>query len=317
MLHQATLFLDIRWLSAPATLTNLVLPSWLLGGQYARAPVVLLVVGNLINIVLDLGLVLGLKWGVRGAAIATVIAEYSSLAIGLYMVCRVMRLRGITFAMLQTAWWGNLARLLRLNRDIMLPSLMLQLCFFSLTLFGARLCSNVVAVNALLMMFLTFTTYALDDFAYAVEACSGEACGANDSKNLLSIWQAACRQAGLVALFFSLVYAVIGRDIVALLTSLPELQQQADVFLFWQSVLPVCGVWCYLLDGMFIGATRAREMRNSMVIAACCYGFTLFTVPVLGNHGLWLAVTVFPLARGLTLWLNWRRHWLNGSWFVS
>lgn len=317
VLHQATLFLNIRWLSAPATLANLVLLGWLLGVQYARAPVVLLVVGNLINIVLDLWLVIGLKWGVRRAAIATVIAEYSSLAIGLYIVCRVMRLRGITFAIMQTAWRGNLARLLRLNRDIMLRSLMLQLCFFSLTLFGARMGSDVVAVNAVLMTFMTFTTYALDGFAYAVEACSGEAYGAGDSRNLLSIWQAACRQAGLVALFFSLVYAGVGRDIVALLTSLPALQQKADAFLFWQSVLPVCGVWCYLLDGMFIGATRAREMRNSMVIAACCYGLTLITVPVLGNHGLWRAVTVFLLARGLTLWLNWRRHWLNGTWFIS
>ncbi|MCX8958805.1 MATE family efflux transporter DinF [Erwinia psidii] len=316
VLHQASLFLNIRWLSAPATLGNLVLLGWLLGVQYARAPVILLVVGNLVNIVLDVWLVMGLKWGVQGAAVATVIAEYSSLAIGLYMVWRVMRLRGITFAVLQSAWRGNVARLLRLNRDIMLRSLMLQLCFFSLTIFGARLGRDVVAVNAVLMMFLTFTAYALDGFAYAVEACSGEAYGARDSSNLLNIWRTACWQAGLVALFFSLVYAVAGRDIIALLTSLPALRQQADAFLLWQSILPVCGVWCYLLDGMFIGATRAREMRNGMVIAASGYALTLFSVPLLGNHGLWLAVTVFLLLRGLTLWLIWRHHWRNNSWFA-
>ncbi|MFC0140296.1 MATE family efflux transporter DinF [Erwinia mallotivora] len=316
VLHQAAQFLNIRWLSAPASLANLVLLGWLLGVQYARAPVILLVVGNLVNIVLDVWLVIGLKWGVQGAAMATVIAEYCSLIIGLYMAGRVLRLRGITLVMLLTAWQGDLSRLLRLNRDIMLRSLMLQLCFLSMTILGARLGSEVVAVNAVLLMFLTFTAYALDGFAYAVEACSGEAYGARDGRNLLRVWQAACRQAGLVALFFSLIYAIAGPHIVALLTSIAQLRQQADAYLFWQILLPVCGVWCYLLDGMFIGATRAREMRNGMVVAAAGFGLTLFSVPLLGNHGLWLAVTVFLLLRGLTLWLIWRRHWQNNSWFA-
>ncbi|MGB9096381.1 MATE family efflux transporter DinF [Erwinia sp.] len=317
VLHQAALFMNIRWLSAPATLANLVLLGWLLGVQYARAPVVLLIVGNLVNIVLDLWFVMGLGWGVQGAAAATAISEYVTLVIGLYMVWRVMKLRGISLSMLKTAWQGNIARLLRLNRDIMLRSLLLQLCFVSLTIFGARLGSEVVAVNAVLLMFLTFTAYALDGFAYAVEACSGEAYGAKDANKLLVIWHAACRQAGLVALAFSIIYGVGGTHIVALLTSIPELQQQADSYLFWQIVLPVCGVWCYLLDGMFIGATRASEMRNGMLIAALGFGATLFTVPVLGNHGLWLAVAVFLLLRGLTLWLIWRRHWRNNSWFAG
>lgn len=317
VLHQASLFMSIRWLSAPATLANLVLLGWLLGVQYARAPVILLVVGNLVNIVLDLWFVIGLKWGVQGAAAATVIAEYATLIIGLIMVWRVLKLRGISFSLLKSAWRGNLGRLLRLNRDIMLRSLLLQLCFVSLTIFGARLGGEIVAVNAVLLMFLTFTAYALDGFAYAVEACSGEAFGARDADKLLLVWHAACRQAGLVALAFCAMYALGGTHIVALLTSIPELQQQADSYLFWQIVLPVCGVWCYLLDGMFIGATRASEMRNGMVIAAAGYGLTLFTVPVLGNHGLWLAVTVFLILRGLSLWWIWRRHWQNNSWFAG
>lgn len=102
----------------------------------------------------------------------------------------------------------------------MLRSLLLQICFATLTLLGARLGNEVVAVNAVLMMFLTFTAYALDGFAYAVEACSGKACGAKDSKQLLTVWHAACRQALVVALAFSLIYAVSGMQIVALLTSL-------------------------------------------------------------------------------------------------
>mgnify|MGYP004706798969 CR=1 FL=1 len=313
--HQAQIFINIRWLSAPATLANLVILGWLLGVQYARAPMVLLIVGNLVNILLDLLFVLKLHWGVAGAAAATATAEYVTLGVGLWMVVRVLKLRGISFSLLKQSWRGDAARLFRLNRDIMLRSLMVQICFASLTLLGARLGPDVVAVNAVLLMFLTFTAYALDGFAYAVEACSGEAVGARDRSRLLLIWHAACRQAGIVALAFAAIYALTGPQIVALLTSLEPLREMADRYLAWQVILPLVGVWCYLLDGMFIGATRGREMRNSMVMAAVGYGLALLSLPWLGNHGLWLAVTVFLALRGVTLWWMWRRHWRHDSWF--
>ena len=227
VLEQARRFLEIRWLSAPASLANLVLLGWLLGVQYARAPVILMVVGNLLNIVLDLWLVMGLHMNVRGAALATAIAEYGTLLIGLGMVWRVLAMRGITLDLLKSAWRGNIRKLLALNRDIMLRSLLLQLCFGALTVFGARLGPEIVAVNAVLMTLLTFTAYALDGFAYAVEAHSGQAYGARESGQLREVWRAACRQAGLVALVFALVYACFGGHIVALLTSLPALHPLA------------------------------------------------------------------------------------------
>ncbi|CAI1812372.1 MATE family efflux transporter DinF [Serratia proteamaculans] len=317
VLEQARLFLEIRWLSAPAALANMVILGWLLGVQYVRAPVILLIVGNLLNIVLDVWLVMGLGWNVQGAATATAISEYATLLLGLGLSWRVMRIRGISVPMLRQAWRGNLRRLLALNRDIMLRSLLLQLCFASLTIFGARLGGEVVAVNAVLMNLLTFTAYALDGFAYAVEAHSGHAYGARDDSQLRKVWRAACRQACLVALGFGLLYAVAGQQIIAALTSLPELRALANHYLPWQVVLPLVGVWCYLLDGMFIGATRGAEMRNSMAVAAAGYGLTLFTLPVLGNHGLWLALAVFLSLRGIALGWIWHRHRVDGTWFAA
>ncbi|MGU3523938.1 MATE family efflux transporter DinF [Enterobacteriaceae bacterium C23F] len=315
VLEQARRFLSIRWLSAPASLANLVLLGWLLGVQYARAPVILLVVGNVLNIVLDLWLVMGLHMDVQGAALATVCAEYATFFIGLLMVRRVLHLRGISLALLKDAWRGNIRRLLALNRDIMLRSLLLQLCFGALTIYGARLGSDIVAVNAVLMTMLTFTAYALDGFAYAVEAHSGQAFGAKDDSQLLHVWKAACRQSGIVALAFAAIYALAGEHIVAMLTSIPSLRELADRYVIWQVVLPVIGVWCYLLDGMFIGATRGAEMRNSMAVAAAGFALTMLSVPVLGNHGLWLSLAVFLGLRGLSLAWIWRRHWQNGTWF--
>lgn len=276
---------------------------------------ILLVVGNVLNIVLDVWLVMGLHMNVQGAALATVTAEYATFFIGLLMARRVLALRGVSLLMLKNAWRGDIRRLLALNRDIMLRSLLLQLCFGAVTVFGARLGADVVAVNAVLMTMLTFTAYALDGFAYAVEAHSGQAYGARDDSRLLAVWHAACRQSGIVALAFALIYGLAGEQIIALLTSLPSLQQLADRYLVWQMILPVIGVWCYLLDGMFIGATRGAEMRNSMAVAAAGFALTLLTVPTLGNHGLWLALTVFLALRGVSLAAIWRRHWRRGTWF--
>ncbi|PLR31118.1 MATE family efflux transporter DinF [Chimaeribacter californicus] len=271
----------------------------------------------LLNIVLDLWLVMGLHWNVRGAAWATVTAEYATLLLGLWLVWRVMQRRGIGWPLLKQGWHGDLRRLLTLNRDIMLRSLLLQLCFASLTIIGARLGSEIVAVNALLMNLLTFTAYALDGFAYAVEAHSGEAFGARNRERLLAVWYAACRQAGMVALGFAAIYALFGMQIVHALTSLPALRQLAQHYLGWQVVLPLAGVWCYLLDGMFVGATRGREMRNSMAVAAAGYGLTLLALPWLGNHALWLALTVFLALRGAALGWVWHRHQQRDSWFTA
>lgn len=193
VLEQARRFLEIRWLSAPASLANLVLLGWLLGVQYARAPVILLIVGNILNIVLDLWLVMGLHMNVQGAALATVIAEYATLLIGLMMVRKVLHMRGISLAMLKQAWRGNFRRLLALNRDIMLRSLLLQLCFGAITVLGARLGGDIIAVNAVLMTLLTFTAYALDGFAYAVEAHSGEPMG---REMVASYWTSGGRPVG-------------------------------------------------------------------------------------------------------------------------
>lgn len=305
--HQAQLFLDIRWLSAPATLANMVILGWLLGVQYASAPLILLVVSNTVNILLELLFVVHWHYAVQGAALATVIAEYLSLIIGLCLIRQVTRDRQITLAIPLAQLGAGLAKMLKLNRDILLRSLLLQLCFAVFTLIGARLGSEIVALNALLMVFLTFTAYALDGFAYAVESVTGEACGARNPSLLLATWHSACKQAGAVALLFSLIYLLAGQQLIDLLTSLSLLRNQAGHYLGWLILCPLVAVWCYLFDGLFVGATRGREMRNSMAVATLGYAASLCTVPLLGNHGLWLALLVFFALRGITLSYYWQK----------
>ncbi|CAD6507154.1 MATE family efflux transporter DinF [Candidatus Profftia tarda] len=315
VLEQAQVFMHIRLLSAPATLSNLVILGWLLGVQCVRAPVIILVICNFINIILNLYFVRLLHWNVFGTATATVIADYIALFLYMVLACHVMKLHGLRLLHFRNKLQSKLRCFLVFNRDIMLRSFLLQLCPVSLTVLSARMGCEVLSVNAVLINFMNFTSYVLDGFAHAVEAYSGQSYGARDEHRLQSIWYAACRQAGFVAIFFSLFYALFGHQIILILTGLPNLQSLANYYLPWQIILPLLGVWCYLLDGMFIGATRGADMRNSMVIALSGYILTLLTLPWLGNHGLWLGMAVFLTLRGLCLWIIWQRNWRNKTWF--
>lgn len=304
-------YVSVRIWSAPASLCNLVIMGWLLGMQDARSPMLLLILSNLVNMVLDAWFVLGLGWQVRGVAAASLLADYSSLGVGLWLVSR--RLRQLSAEVWQGAWsrwwqWPAVRRLLGLNRDIFIRSLCLQLCFAFMTLQGARLGDVAVAANAVLLNFLMLISYGLDGFAYAVEAMVGRAIGRRDRQGLREAIVLNLGWALLIALAFALGFALGGRQLIAHITDLPAVIAEANRQLPWLIVMPLLAVWCFLLDGVFIGATRAREMRNSMLVAVFAGFFPVWWLCQGGGvAALWAAMAALMTGRGLTLgWLCWQ-----------
>ncbi|WP_429165344.1 MATE family efflux transporter DinF [Aeromonas rivipollensis] len=304
-------YVSVRIWSAPAALCNLVIMGWLLGMQDARSPMLLLILSNLVNMVLDAWFVLGLGWQVRGVAAASLLADYSALGVGLWLVSR--RLRHLSAEVWQGAWsrwwqWPVVRRLLGLNRDIFIRSLCLQLCFAFMTLQGARLGDVAVAANAVLLNFLMLISYGLDGFAYAVEAMVGRAIGRRDRQGLREAIVLNLGWALLIAIAFALGFALGGRQLIAHITDLPAVIAEANRQLPWLIVMPLLAVWCFLLDGVFIGATRAREMRNSMLVAVFAGFFPVWWLcQGWGVAALWAAMAALMTGRGLTLgWLCWQ-----------
>jgi MATE family multidrug resistance protein len=307
----AASFFAIRIWSAPATLGNYVLLGWLLGMQRAKAALVLQLVMNTANVLLDVWFVIGLGWGVPGVAAGTALAEYVAAAVGLWMILRA--LPG------HAGWEGRrildrarLLALLRVNRDIFIRTLCLIFAFAWFTQAGARLGDVTLAANAVLLNFQSIMAFALDGFAFAAEALVGGAIGARDR----AAFQAAVRAAGLFSLVFAALfaaaYAAFGRWIVDLLTDIAAVRAVAYDYLPWLIASPLVSVWSFLLDGIYIGATRTVEMRNGMIIALACYlGAAAVLVPRFGNHGLWLAFTVLMAARAVPLAL-WYPRLLRG-----
>lgn len=311
-------FFHLRLLGLPAALANYALVGWFLGTQNARAPLAILLATNLTNIALALWFVLGLDWGVAGAAKAAVTAEWCGALLGLALTRSALRRHPgrIDFSALRR--WSNWRPLLAVNRDIFIRSLALQLVFFLLTVQGTRLGDATVAANALLLNGLLVTAYALDGLAHAVEALCGHAIGARDRAGLRRALLVSGGWSLLASLAFALFFLVGGRLFIDLQSDIAEVRAVAHVYLPYLAALPLVAVWSYLLDGLFIGATRAREMRDAMLAAVILSLPLGWGLQFLGNHGLWLAFLAFMAIRGLSLGtLAWRLKkrdaWFGGA----
>ena len=310
-------YLRVRLLGAPAGLANLVLLGWLLGMQDARGPMALLIATNGVNIALDLWFVLGLGWGVAGVAAATVCAEYGGTGFGLWLARR--RLRAVP-----GGWsWQTIraraafVRLLAVNRDIMLRSLSLEAAFLSFTALSSRQGEIVLAVNAVLLNFLTFAAFGLDGFAHATEAMVGRHIGARSRAGFRAATSANLWCALALAVVMTVAFLLGGRTAIALMTGLAEVRAAAAAYLPYVIALPLVSVWGWLLDGIFIGATRTAEMRNGMAVALAVFLLAAWMLMgPLGNHGLWLAMLALMATRGLWLGLVYLRI-ERGAGFVA
>jgi len=295
-------YYHIRIWSAPAALVNFTVLGWLLGMQRTGISLCLQLLLNGTNILLDLLFVLGLGWGIAGVAAATVIAESLAAAAGLALVLGLMKRHGGHWDLARILRRDRLWALLRVNLDIFVRTVALLFAFAGFTAQGARMGDNLLAANAILMNLFTFIAYGLDGFAHAAEILAGNAVGAAQRQ----AFRSAVRSSTLCALGMSAAFSVLllclGPDIVGLYSDIPSVRDTAIAYLPWVTVAPLLSVWCFQLDGIFIGATRTAAMRNAAVASLLLFIVASWLlVPAFGNHGLWLALMIFTVGRALTL----------------
>jgi MATE family multidrug resistance protein len=305
--HARTYF-SIRIWGAPAALGNYVVLGWFLGRQNARAGLALQVVINGLNIVLDLVFVVGLGLAVAGVAMATLVAEYAGLALGLTMVAVALRRQGGRWRRERILDTPRLRRMAAVNRDIFVRTLCLIAAFAYLTAQGAKMGDVILAANAVLLNMVYFMSYGLDGFAHAAEALVGRAIGARDRAAYRGAVRASTVWALITAVVFAALYVLFGTAIIDALTGIAEVRAAARAVLPWMFVAPLVSVWGYQLDGIFIGAVRTAEMRNAMIASLAVFVACVTVLqPAMGNHGLWLSFLIFMIARGATLGAYWPR----------
>lgn len=304
----AAQYFSIRIWSAPATLANYALIGWFIGLQNARVPLMIVLAINLTNIALDLFFVLRLGMKVDGVAAASVIAEFTGVTVGLMFVVRELRRHPGTWVIAKLTSLQAYAAFFSVNANLFIRTMALMFTFAFITAQGARLGGLVLAANAVLMNLQNLMAYALDGFAHAAEALVGKAVGSGHRNAVVQSVRLALRWSLYVALFFLVAYLLGGAMIINLLTNLPDVREAALRYLPWLVVSPIVSVWSFVYDGVFVGATRAREMRDIMVISTLVVFLPAwYLLQPLGNHGLWMAFTFFMASRGIGM------HWYYKS----
>ncbi len=303
-------YFKIRMWAAPASLAIYVLIGFFLGVQNAYYPLLMTLLINVVNIVLNFYFVQSLDMTVDGVAWATVIAQYTGLILGI-----ILFLKSYRYLISKLNWsrifrWEEMKAFWTLNRDIFIRTFCL---IFALAFFTDRSANQgdmVLAVNAVLLQFVNWLSYAVDGFAYAAESLTGKYKGAknyiklNKAIKYSFIW-------GLgLSVLFSVFYAIFGVGLLGVFTDKLLVIEAAKPYMIWIIIIPVFGSVCYIWDGIFIGLTASVAMRNSMLISCILYLlFYLVFIHVFewGNHGLWGAFLLFLIARG----------WIQSYWYLK
>jgi MATE family multidrug resistance protein len=298
--QQALIYFDIRIWSTPAILLNYVLLGWFIGKQASKHALILVLTVTLSNMLLDIVFVVGLEMTANGVALASVVAEYLGLGIGLHLlkqhgvdrdILSHIAKRSINF--LERNW-------LALNGNIFIRTLLLMFSFAFFTAQSAKEGDIVLAANSVLLHFLTLMSYVLDGFANATEVFTGKAQGQKNKAALKRALLLTCFWSFIVAALFSLSYWLFGHYIITMMTSIDSVIHEAKRYLTWLVIMPIIAVWAYVFDGLFVGTTRSKEMRDSMFIAVLvCYLPAWYFLQPLGNDGLWFALLILLAARGV------------------
>lgn len=298
--HGETYF-NYRIFAAPAALANYCVMGWFIGQSRAKLAFVVQLFLNLTNMALSAFFVLGLGMTSDGVGLAALIAEWSAVTLALVLAAIILRGMGAHISWPRILDPVRFKRTLLMNGDVMIRTLCLVFAFTFFTARGARAGDVIVAANAVLLNLFEVSAYLIDGFAYASEALVGQSVGARNRERfraavwLTSVW------AMVLGVICSLVIWFFGPALVDLMTLSPEVRETARAYLPWVAVSPVLGVICFQFDGIFTGAMATKDMRNMMIVSLGVFLLAWWMLEGrYGNHGLWAALNIFFIARGVT-----------------
>ena len=302
--HTVTYF-RVRIWAAPAVLCLYAFNGWYIGMQNTTIPMTIAIVINVINIALSILFVNGMGMGVSGVALGTVVAQYCGLAVAIVFLLTKYRRHLLPLQKDVLLQADKLKRFFKVNGDFMVRSILLVLSIAFFNNQSAKLGDDMLAVNMILMQFFYSFSYFTDGFAYAGEALVGRFTGSHDLPQLKRTVRLLLLWGFFIALPFTLLYALFPDWFISLISDKPEVAAQARPYHIYLILIPLITFAAFLWDGVYIGATAARAIRNTMLISALFVFLpaTLLLMPRFGNHGLWAAFLLFMVARGLSMTL--------------
>ena len=306
--YYASQYFYIRIWGIPATLINFSLIGWFIGLQNTSVPLKMVIATNITNIILSLTFVLIFQMQINGIALASVIAEIIGMLIGFIYVHKELETYKGKWGYKQILRISAYKRFIQINFNLFLRTIALIFTFAFITAQGARYGGIVLGANAILMNLQNLLAYVLDGFAHAAEALVGKAVGKKDTRLFKSAVNICLKWSVYIAIIFALIYALTGKYMISLMTHHQIIRDTAIEYLPWMIISPIVSVWSFLYDGVFVGATRSKDMRNAMLGSLFLVFLpSWYFLQPLGNHGLWLTFTLFMISRGVTMHFLYRK----------
>ena len=290
----------IRIWSAPCALMLYAFKGWFIGMQNSKIPMILAIVINVLNIVFSLLFVYFFDMDFKGIALGTVVAEYAGISLALlFWIFYYGKLKKY-IVWKEIFVKAKLLQYFKVNGNIFLRTFCLVIVFTSFTTFSTKSGDTILAVNTLLLQLFTLFSYIMDGFAYAAESLTGKFFGAKNNNGLKLSIKYIFRWGWILTIFFTILYLLFGNQILGLLTNNQEVLNGAKPFLGWVLLVPISGFAAFLWDGVYVGATASRAMRDAIFIATFGY-FAIYYLlePFYANNALWIALLLFLLLRGL------------------
>ena len=305
VLAYTAIYFRVRIWAAPAVLCLYAFNGWYIGMQNTTIPMIIAILTNVVNIILSIIFVNAMGMGVTGVALGTVIAQYCGLLTAVVFLFTKFRHYLVPIRRVLLLQADKLKRFFKVNADFMIRSILLVLSIAFFNNQSAKLGDDMLAINMILMQFFYIFSYFTDGFAYAGEALVGRFTGAHDPKQLRQTVKLLFLWGFFIALPFMVLYALFPDWFIRLVSDQPSIIPMAQPYHIYLAAIPLITFAAFLWDGVYIGATAARAIRNTMLISAVGVFLpaTLLLLPRFGNHGLWIAFLLFMVARGLSMTL--------------
>lgn len=299
----AITYFFVRIWAAPANMLLYCLNGWFIGMQNTKIPMAIAIIINVLNIAFSILFVVVMKQDVVGVALGTVIAQYCGLATALIFILIKYNKYLIKIDIHKLLDINKLKRFFKVNTDLMIRSILLVFTIAFFTNQSAKLGDNILSINMILLQFFYIFSYFTDGFAYAGEALVGKFIGARDESNLRSVVMHLFKWGGLISVPFAILYALFPTPFVKMISDSPLILEQIPPYYIYMVLIPVITFTAFLWDGIYIGATASKAIRNTMIISSILIFLPLWyiLVPIYGNHGLWIAFLGFMLARGISM----------------
>ena len=296
-------YISVRVFSIPAEFTIYILFGFYLGVQKTNISSLLIMILSVLNIVFSSFFVLSLDLNVFGVALGTLLASYITAVIfSLFTYNFILKKFQVIPVFKRLIIPSKLLKLFTINFDIFIRTILLTFSFLWIAYLGSKLGEDYLAVNTILMQFIILAAFFLDAYAFSTEGIVGFTIGRKNRKSFLLAVKNSIQLSFFTALIISIFYLIFFKQIVNVITDVDMLRFISYKHVIWIIIIPPVASFCYQLDGIFIGASQTKDMRNGMMIAVVSFIVTsIYLTKYLGNHGLWLSLLLFTLFRSLTL----------------